>query len=62
MTCGGSGEIAGAVCNNCQGQGAVIRPKRIEVKIPAGAKDGTRITGNLDFDAPSPAAQQEPEP
>ncbi len=42
-TCGGSGEIAGAVCHACQGAGAVAVPKRIEVKIPAGAKDGTRV-------------------
>ena len=42
-TCGGRGEIAGAVCHECEGAGAVLRPKRIEVKIPAGAKDGTRV-------------------
>jgi DnaJ-class molecular chaperone len=42
-TCGGRGEIAGAVCHACEGGGAVLRPKRIEVKIPAGAKDGTRV-------------------
>ena len=42
-TCGGTGHIAGAVCHTCQGAGAVARPKNIEVKIPAGAKDGTRV-------------------
>lgn len=42
-TCGGSGEIAGAVCHVCQGQGVVVRPRRLEVKIPAGARDGTRL-------------------
>lgn len=42
-TCGGSGEIAGAVCHNCGGAGAVVHSKRIEVKIPAGARDGTRV-------------------
>ncbi|HEY5638501.1 MAG TPA: DnaJ domain-containing protein, partial [Dehalococcoidia bacterium] len=42
-TCGGSGQIAGAVCHECQGVGSVSRPKRIEVKIPAGAHDGTRV-------------------
>jgi len=42
-TCGGSGQIAGAVCHECQGVGSVARPKRIEVKIPAGARDGTRV-------------------
>ena len=43
LTCGGSGQIANAVCHACQGAGAVSRPKRIEVKVPAGAKDGTRV-------------------
>ena len=42
-TCGGAGQIAGAVCHECQGAGGVARPKRIEVKIPAGAHDGTRV-------------------
>jgi DnaJ-class molecular chaperone len=42
-TCAGRGEIAGAVCHACEGAGAVLHPKRIEVKIPAGAKDGTRV-------------------
>ncbi len=41
--CGGSGEIANAVCHVCQGQGVLVRPKRLEVKIPAGARDGTRV-------------------
>ncbi|MEO6198079.1 MAG: J domain-containing protein [Dehalococcoidia bacterium] len=42
-TCGASGEIANAVCHTCGGAGAVVHPKRIEVKIPAGARDGTRV-------------------
>jgi DnaJ-class molecular chaperone len=42
-TCGGNGEIAGAVCHACEGQGLILRPKRLEVKIPAGAADGTRV-------------------
>jgi len=42
-TCGGSGQIAGAVCHVCQGAGAVVRPKRLEVKIPAGVQDGSRV-------------------
>jgi molecular chaperone DnaJ len=43
VTCGGSGQIAGAVCHVCQGHGTLARPKRIEVRIPAGARDGTRV-------------------
>jgi DnaJ-class molecular chaperone len=42
-TCGGSGEIAGAVCHACEGRGVVVRPRRLEVKIPAGARNGTRV-------------------
>ncbi len=42
-TCGGRGEVAGATCHVCHGQGAVLRPKRLEVKVPPGACDGTRI-------------------
>jgi molecular chaperone DnaJ len=42
-TCGGSGEIAGAVCHTCRGAGAVQRPRRIEVKIPAGVATGSKV-------------------
>ncbi|MGA2286617.1 MAG: J domain-containing protein [Dehalococcoidia bacterium] len=42
-TCGGSGEVAGAVCHTCQGQGAVMKPHRIEAKIPPGITDGARV-------------------
>jgi DnaJ-class molecular chaperone len=42
-TCGGSGSIAGAVCHECQGVGSLSRPRTIEVKVPAGARDGTRV-------------------
>jgi molecular chaperone DnaJ len=42
-TCGGSGEIAGAACHVCQGQGAALKPHRIEAKIPAGVRDGARV-------------------
>ncbi len=42
-TCGGSGEVANATCHVCHGQGALLRPKRLEVKVPPGARDGTRI-------------------
>ncbi len=42
-TCGGSGQIAGAVCHVCQGAGAVLQSKRLEVKIPAGVRNGSRV-------------------
>jgi DnaJ-class molecular chaperone len=42
-TCGGSGQIAGAVCHVCQGTGRTLKLKRLEVKIPAGVQDGSRV-------------------
>jgi DnaJ-class molecular chaperone len=42
-TCGGTGEVAGAICHTCEGTGAVVRPRRLEVKVPAGVKTGSRV-------------------
>ncbi len=42
-TCNGDGRIAGAVCHVCGGDGLVERAQRLEVKIPAGVRDGSRI-------------------
>jgi len=42
-TCGGAGEIAGAVCHTCDGAGMVLRPRRLEVKIPAGVASGSKV-------------------
>ena len=42
-TCAGSGQVAGAACHVCQGQGVVMKPHRIEAKIPAGVADGGRV-------------------
>src|SRR5690349_19701992 len=30
-TCGGAGEVAGAICHTCEGMGTVTRPRRLEV-------------------------------
>jgi len=41
--CGGSGQIISNPCRPCGGEGRVQREKTINVKIPAGVDDGTRI-------------------
>ncbi len=41
--CHGSGRIQNIPCSVCRGAGAVPRIKRLEVKIPAGVKSGSRV-------------------
>ena len=41
--CRGMGEVAGKPCANCNGQGQMARSKRIQVKIPPGVDNGSRI-------------------
>ncbi|MCD6391343.1 MAG: J domain-containing protein [Dehalococcoidia bacterium] len=41
--CGGTGRVGNRVCTICNGTGGKITPKRLEVKIPAGVRDGSRI-------------------
>jgi molecular chaperone DnaJ len=42
-TCHGNGRIQNALCSVCKGQGVVAATRRIEVKIPAGVKTGSRV-------------------
>ncbi len=42
-TCGGNGSIRNVPCSVCRGSGRVARLRRIEVKIPPGVKDGSRV-------------------
>lgn len=42
-TCQGSGWIQNVPCATCQGAGTVARVKRLEVKIPPGVKNGSRV-------------------
>ncbi len=42
-TCGGSGSLRGRICHACFGTGARAESRVIEVKIPAGIQDGTKM-------------------
>jgi DnaJ-class molecular chaperone len=42
-TCGGTGQVASATCHVCQGLGSKIETKRIEVKIPSGVQESSRV-------------------
>lgn len=43
LTCRGSGAVRNRPCQACLGTGSHTEPKTIEVKIPAGVQDGTRV-------------------
>jgi molecular chaperone DnaJ len=53
-TCRGTGRIQNALCSTCRGSGVVPRLQRIEVKVPAGVTDGSRVRvagkGQTDYD------------
>ncbi len=42
-TCNGTGRIRNLACSVCRGTGVVPSMKRIEVQIPAGVADGSRV-------------------
>jgi molecular chaperone DnaJ len=41
--CQGAGIVITDPCPKCRGEGRVIRQRSVEVKVPAGVEDGTRI-------------------
>jgi len=41
--CKGTGRIGGLPCSVCRGTGVIPREKRLELKIPAGVKTGSRV-------------------
>ncbi|MFC1932566.1 DnaJ C-terminal domain-containing protein [Chloroflexota bacterium] len=42
-SCGGTGQIQNVPCSACRGSGVVARLKRLEVKVPPGVKNGSRV-------------------
>ncbi len=42
-SCGGTGRIQNVPCSVCKGAGVVAGMKRLEVKIPPGVKNGSRV-------------------
>jgi len=42
-TCSGTGMSSKGACQTCQGTGAVPKTKRLDVKIPPGVREGSRI-------------------
>lgn len=42
-TCGGTGELISTPCSKCDGQKRIRKTRKLDVKIPAGVDDGTRI-------------------
>ena len=42
-TCRGSGKVIKDVCHGCRGEGRVERDKLLEIKIPAGVDNGSRL-------------------
>jgi molecular chaperone DnaJ len=41
--CNGRGEIIENPCNSCNGEGRTVKERTLQVNIPAGVEDGTRI-------------------
>lgn len=43
QTCGGAGQVISDPCRQCNGAGRQHKERRLEVTVPAGVDDGTRI-------------------
>jgi len=41
--CGGAGTVVETPCRTCAGSGRVLSPRRIQVRIPAGVRDGATV-------------------
>jgi molecular chaperone DnaJ len=56
-TCGGQGRVIRNPCRVCHGVGTVQRERSLQVAIPAGVEDGTRIRLAGEGEAGGPGAQ-----
>src|ERR1700761_2807508 len=56
-TCGGQGRVIRNPCRVCHGAGTVQRERSLQVPIPAGVEDGTRIRLSGEGEAGGPGAQ-----
>jgi molecular chaperone DnaJ len=56
-TCGGQGRVIRNPCRTCQGVGTVQRERSLQVSIPAGVEDGTRIRLSGEGEAGGTGAQ-----
>ncbi len=57
LTCGGSGRVIRNPCKVCRGAGTVQRERSLQVQVPAGVEDGTRIRLPGEGEAGGPGAQ-----
>lgn len=55
-TCGGSGRVVRNPCRICHGSGTVQRDRSLQVAVPAGVEDGTRIRLAGEGEAGGPGA------
>jgi molecular chaperone DnaJ len=49
--CGGSGSVISDPCTNCRGEGRAPKELKLNVKVPPGVEDGTRIRYSGEGDA-----------
>jgi molecular chaperone DnaJ len=57
VACGGSGRVVRNPCRICSGSGTIQRDRTLQVKIPAGVEDGTRIRLTGEGEAGGPGGQ-----
>ncbi len=55
-TCNGKGTIVEKECKNCDGTGLIKKTRKIEIKIPAGAEEGTNLRVSGEGEAGEPGA------